>query len=185
MPVVAPVENPTEDEAREAYAAAEAHFGHVPNLVKALGSNPVFCKSITEFVIQALAEGRVSWAFKELVVLKTCRAMGSYYAYGAHERLAHDLGNSAERIGDLANSIWETSDAYTDAEKAVFELVNQIAVDANEVSDELWERLRSHWDHGQLLELAALITTFINIGRTADTLGVADPVLFTKPVAAG
>lgn len=65
----------------------------------------------------------------------------------------------------------------------MFALIEQIAVDANAVGDEIWEPLLEHWDHGQLLELNAVITTFLNIGRMGDTLGVSDPVLFTRPVS--
>ncbi len=183
MPVVASVESPTSD-LEETYAKAEAHFGHVPNFVKALGSNPTFCKSLTDFLIQALGEGRVTWAFKELVILKTLRATGAYYSYGAHEKLAADLGNSADRIGDTNHSLWRNSPHFTDAEKAVFELIEQIAVDANDVGDSIWEPLLAEWDNGQLLELNSVISTFINIGRMGDTLGVSDPVLFTRPVTA-
>ena len=50
--------------------------------------------------------------------------------------------------------------------------------------DELWEDLRSHWDDGQLLEANAVITTFIMIGRLGDTLGISDPVLFSKSIDA-
>ena len=100
MPATALVEKPT-DELSEVFAEAEAHFGHVPNLVKVLANNPTFAKSLTGFMIQALNEGRVTWAFKELVILKNLRTHGSYYSYGAHERLATELGNSTERIGDL------------------------------------------------------------------------------------
>jgi len=165
-------------------ARAEAHFGHVPNLVKVLATNPAMCRTITDFLIQSLGPGRIEWGFKELVILKTLRALKSFYSYGAHERLAYDMGVPADRIGDIANSLWRTSPHFSEAEKLVFELVDQIAVDANDVSDALWEQLRAHWDHGQLLEITAVITTFIMIGRVGDTLGVSDPVLFTKVVEA-
>lgn len=181
MPATAVIESPTEEVA-ETFRSAEEHFGHVPNFVKVLANNPTFCKSITEFMIQALGEGRVDWAFKELVILKTLRATGAYYSYGAHEKLAADLGNSPERMGDINNSLWETSEHFSDAEKAVFAYVEQIAEDPNDVGDEIWHPLLEHWDHGQLLELSAVITTFINIGRMGDTLGVSDPVLFTRSV---
>lgn len=181
MPATAVIESPTED-LTQTFEMAEEHFGQVPNLVKVLASNPTFCKSITDFMIQALGEGRVEWAFKELVILKTLRATGAYYSYGAHEKLAADLGNSSERIGDTNNSLWVTSEHFTDAEKAVFACVEQIAIDPNDVGDEIWNPLLQHWDNGQLLELSAVITTFINIGRMGDTLGVSDPVLFTRPV---
>jgi alkylhydroperoxidase family enzyme len=181
MPATALVDAPTTD-LDLVYRKAEEFFGHVPNFVKALGTNPTFCSSITEFVIQALGDGRVSWAFKELVILKTLRATGVYYSYGAHEKLAAELGNSPERIGDLNNSIWRDSPHFTVGERAVLELIEQIAEDANDVGDELWDVLREHWDHGQLLELNAVITTFLNIGRMFDTLGVSDPQLFSRPV---
>lgn len=182
MPATAVIDKPTAD-LEETYAKAEAHFGHVPNFVKVLGTNPVFAKSLTNFLIQALDEGRVPWAFKELVILKTLRATGAYYSYGAHEKLAADLGNTPERIGDTNNSLWRSSPHFTDAEKAVFGLVEQIAVDPNDIGDELWGPLLEHWDNGQMLELASVINTVINIGRMGDTLGVSDPVLFSRPVA--
>ena len=46
MPVTATIETPTA-ELEATYAKAEAHFGRVPNFVKALGTNPAFCKSLT------------------------------------------------------------------------------------------------------------------------------------------
>ncbi|MFQ5558436.1 MAG: carboxymuconolactone decarboxylase family protein [Acidimicrobiales bacterium] len=181
MPVTALVEEPT-PELEEIYAGATAHFGHVPEFVKVLGSNPTFCRSLTRFLIQALGDGRIPWAFKELVILKTLRATGAHYSHGAHERLAAELGNSAERIGDLAHSTWRSSGHYSGAEKAVFALIEQIAEDANDVGDEIWEPLTTHWDNGQIMEIVSVIATFINIGRMGDTLGVSDPVLFTGPL---
>ena len=182
MPATAMVETPTNDGVKEAFRIAEEHFGHVPNLVKALGTNEAMCRTITAFFAQSLQDGRVSFAFKELVILKTLRAIGAFYSYGAHEKLAIELGNSADKVGDLANSLWRTSPHYNDGERAVMELGDQIGIDANDVSDELWERLRKHWDAGQLVELTAVITTFVMIGRVGDALGIAEPVMFTKPV---
>lgn len=162
----------------EVMVRAEAHFGLIPNLVKALANNQAMCYSITDFMIQSLGKGRVDWGFKELIILKTLRSMKSFYSYGAHQKIAVDLGVSVDKIGDVANSLWRSSPHYSEAEKVVFELVDQIAVDANDVSDELWQKLKAHWDSGQLLEINAVITTFIMIGRVGDALGVADPVLF-------
>ena len=67
----------------------------------------------------------------------------------------------------------------------MLELAEQVARDANDVHDELWQRMKAHWDSGQLLEMNAVITTFIQIGRIGDTLGVCDAVLFTKEVTSG
>lgn len=184
MPAVHLVEREQLDETLQAtYDSAEAHFGHVPNLAKALASNPEMCRSITGFLVQALGPGRIDWGVKELVILKTLRAVGSYYSYGAHERLAVDLGVDPAKIGDVANSQWRTSPHFTDAERSLLEFAGQVAEDANDVSDDLWNRLRSAWDAGQLLEINAVITTFIMVGRVGDALGVCDPMLFSRPIA--
>ncbi|MDH3649703.1 MAG: carboxymuconolactone decarboxylase family protein [Saprospiraceae bacterium] len=167
-------------EVKEVFNRAEIHFGSVPNLVRVLASNPSMCTSITNFLIQSMGPGRIEWGFKELIILKTLRVMKSFYGYGAHEKMALDLGVSTDKIGDISNSIWKSSAHFSPAEKVVFELVEQIGLDANDVSDDLWERLRANWDNGQLLEINAVITTFIMIGRVGDTLGVSDPILFTK-----
>jgi len=167
----------------DVFDAAERHFGQVPNLVKALANNPTLCRSITEFMIAGLRPGRVDWGFKELLILKTLRAMKSYYSYGAHEKLAVELGVPVEKIGDVANSLWRTSSRFTEAERVMLEFATQVARDANDVKDELWRRMKAHWDNGQLLEMNAVITTFIQIGRIGDTLGICDPVLFTKAVS--
>lgn len=183
MPATTLVRETDDTGVQAAFDEAEAHFGHVPNLVRALGTNPAMCKSITAFLVQSLGPGRVPWAFKELVILKTLRAVGSFYSYGAHERLALELGNPEEKVGDLANSLWQNSPHFDDGERAVLALVEQIGIDANGVSEELWARLRSHWDSGQLVELTAVITTFVMIGRVADCLGVSDVHLFSRSVA--
>jgi alkylhydroperoxidase family enzyme len=161
---------------------AVAYFGHLPNLVRTLSSNPAMCRTVTDFLIQALGPGRLDWSFKELIILKTLRSIGSHYSYGAHERIAADLGVSSDKIGDVANSLWQTSPHFTEGERAIFALVEQIAEDANAVPDSLWDELRTHWDDGQLLEATAVITTYVMIGRVGDALGVSDPSLFERPV---
>ncbi len=184
MPAVKLVEQAEADPAlKDVMEAAEGHFGFVPNFVKALANNPEMCRVITQFLIQALGPGRLDWGLKELLVLKTLRSIKSYYGYGAHERLALELGVPAEKVGDLSNSLWRTSPHFSEGERVLLEFVEQVGRDANDVSDELWERLRRHWDNGQLLEANAIVTTFVMIGRVGDALGVSDPVLFTKPLA--
>jgi alkylhydroperoxidase family enzyme len=183
MPATATLDSPqTDDALTDVLDRAEAYFGHVPNLVQVMASNPEMCRTVTDFLIQALGPGRLDWGFKELIILKTLRATGTHYSYGAHERIAAELGVSTDKIGDVANSLWKTSDHYSEGEKAIFALVEQIAEDANAVPDVLWNKLRSHWDDGQLLEANAVITTYVMIGRVGDALGVSDPVLFERSV---
>ncbi len=56
------------------------------------------------------------------------------------------------------------------------------AEDANDVGDDIRDPLHAGWDAGRLLELTAVIATFVNLGRMFDTLRASDPALFTRPV---
>lgn len=179
MAAVKYINQPTE-ELLPIYESAKSHFGHVPNIVKALGSNYEMCRTITGFLIQSLNNGLVDWKFKELVIIKTLRSMKSHYSFGAHQKLAFDLGASEDQLSDLSNSLWKNSPHFTSNEKLVFELIEQIAIDANAVPKELWEKLRKHWSDGQLVELNGVISTFIMIGRVGDALGIVDNNLFTR-----
>ncbi len=179
MAAVKYLEKPTA-ELQPIYEAAEDHFGHVPNLVKALGNNFQMCRTITHFMIQSLKDGLVDWKTKELVIIKTLRAMKSHYSFGAHQQVASQLGVKQEQLSDLANSLWRNSSNFSEGEKLVFELIEQIAIDANAVPKELWDKLKDHWTNGQLVELNGVISTFIMIGRVGDALGVVDNNLFSK-----
>jgi len=179
MPAVKYIETPSAD-LQAIYAKAETFFGHVPNIVKALGSNYAMCNSITNFLVQSLGNGLVDWKFKELVILKTLRVMKSHYSYGAHESIAIQLGVTEDQLSDISNSLWKNSPHFSEGEKLVFELIEQIGVDANAVPKELWDKLRKHWSNGQLVELNGVITTFIMIGRVGDALGISDQALFSK-----
>ena len=179
MAAVSYIHNPSE-KLQPIYNSAQEHFGHIPNIVKVLGSNYEMCRTITNFLIQSLQDGLVDWKFKELVIIKTLRAMKSHYSFGAHQKIALDLGATEEQLSDLANSLWKNSPHFSEKEKLVFELIEQIAIDANAVPKELWERLRKFWSDGQLVELNGVISTFIMIGRVGDALGVSDNSLFSK-----
>ena len=50
---------------------------------------------------------------------------------------------------------FRTSSHYTDAERAALELAEAATAAPVDVPDELFERLRSHFDEPQLVELAA------------------------------
>ena len=57
------------------------------------------------------------------------------------------------------------------------DLTVQIGIDANRVSDELWERLHRHFSEPQIVEAVFTITVYIAVSKFGDALGVAlEPV---------
>ncbi|HTC79448.1 MAG TPA: hypothetical protein VK657_12600 [Terriglobales bacterium] len=82
--------------------------------------------------------------------------------------MARRLGWSDEQIADLAN--FEQRQDFSDAEKAALLLAERMTRDAHGVDDALWTQLRSHFDEGEIVELAAAIGLFNYFNRFNDAL---------------
>jgi alkylhydroperoxidase family enzyme len=82
--------------------------------------------------------------------------------------LARRLGWSEEQINDLAN--FEQRADFSPAEKSALRLAERMTRDAHGVDDTLWSELRSHFDEGEIVELAAAIGLFNYFNRFNDAL---------------
>lgn len=68
-------------------------------------------------------------------------------------------------------------DKFTPAEQAALTLAERMTTDARNVDEEVWAELRTHFDEGQIIELAAVIGLFNYFNRFNDALKVE----ITKP----
>lgn len=82
--------------------------------------------------------------------------------------MAKRHGWPEELLKDLAN--FRNRPEFTDAEKAALELAERETIDAHTVDDELWARLKQHYDDGQIIELCAAIGVFNYFNRFNDAL---------------
>jgi len=88
--------------------------------------------------------------------------------------MAHNAGGSLQQgvPADKLAQVWEyrTSDLFPEAEKVALEYAIASASQPNDVTDELFERLRQHWDEGQIVEITALVSFFGFMNRWNDSL---------------
>ncbi len=84
--------------------------------------------------------------------------------------MARRQGWSDDQINDLAN--FETRDDFSPAEKSALRLAERMADDSNRVDDALWNELRSHFDEGEIIELASAIGLFHYFNRFNNALGM-------------
>lgn len=61
---------------------------------------------------------------------------------------------------------------FTEQELLVFELADRMAESGHAVSDDLWERLRTRFDYGQVIELVSAIGLFNYFNRVNDALRI-------------
>jgi alkylhydroperoxidase family enzyme len=98
--------------------------------------------------------------------------------------MAHNAGGSLQQgiaEGKLA-AVWEyrTSALFTEAERAALDLAVAAGAQPNEVTDEMFDRMKRHWTEGQIVEIVALVSFFGFMNRYNDTM--ATP-LEDEPIA--
>ena len=69
--------------------------------------------------------------------------------------MGSDLGLSVEKL--IAVADWARSPLFDDAERTALEYADAITLSDHDVSDELFERVRRHWDDAAIVELTGVI----------------------------
>jgi alkylhydroperoxidase family enzyme len=100
--------------------------------------------------------------------------------------MAHTAGGSL-RFGvdeKKVAAVWEyrMSPLYTEAERVALDFAIAAASQPNDVSDELFEKMKQHWTEGQIVEIAATVALFGFLNRWNDTM--ATP-LEEEPIEVG
>ena len=78
------------------------------------------------------------------------------------------LGVSEEKLA----AVWEyrTSPLYSAAERVALDFALAAASQPNDVSDGLFDDMKRHWNEGQIVEIAALVSLFGFMNRWNDTM---------------
>jgi len=106
--------------------------------------------------------------------------------------MAHNAGASLQQGIDDAKlaAVWEfrTSPLFTEAERAAIELALAAAAQPNEVTDEMFARVRQHWSDGQIVEIVSLVSFFGFYNRYNDTMATPledEPIALAEAHIAG
>ena len=161
------------------YDKAENRFEMLLNIFKVFGHTPELGTVFTDTVMAILKDGELDWLTKELLILKATHRNECMYCVVQHETLSKRLGISEEKIADIGDDRYQNSPHFTEAEKALLDLTVQVGVDANNVSAELWQRLKQHFTEPQIVEATFTICIYIAVSKFGDTLGVALEPVFT------
>ena len=100
--------------------------------------------------------------------------------------MAHTAGASL-RLGvdeKKLEAVWEyrTSPLYTEAERVALDFALAAAAQPNEVTDELFGKMKQHWSENQIVEIVGVIALFGWLNRFNDTM--ATP-LEEEPIEVG
>lgn len=94
----------------------------------------------------------------ELIKIRSSQLNGCAYCLDMHTKDARAIGETEQRIYCL--NAWQDAPFYTDEERAVLELTEAVTfISQAGVSDDLYERVRQHFDAKQYVQLLMVINT--------------------------
>ncbi len=112
--------------------------------------------------------GEVPVGLKRLIGYVASRVHGCQYC------MAHNAGGALQHgiDGDKLAAVWEyqTSPLFTEAERAALDLAIAAGAQPNDVTDEMFERMKLSWSESQIVEIVAVVSYFGFMNRFNDTM---------------
>ena len=101
---------------------------------------------------------KLSPVLRELGLTRTGFATGSQFVFSQHCKAARSAGVREEQIAAITG--WQTSGAYSEAERAVLAYTDAIVLQDGRVSDATFAALKQHLDDEAILELTYAVATY-------------------------
>ena len=142
--------------------------GFTPNSIRTMARRPNIVKAFMALNQAVLYEGSVSEELKMLVSLASSLASGCRYCQSHMSNLSSIYNAPDKKI----EAIWEfeSSDLFSDAERAAITLAMKAGTLPNDASQEDFDELQKHFDEGQIVEIVASIALFGYLNRWNDTM---------------
>ena len=131
-------------------------LGFVPNSVLTMQRKPKVAKAFVQMQ-RAIwdPDGKVDRGLKRLIAHAASRIANDPYSMAHTASGALHFGIAAEKLASVVE--YDTSTAFTAAERAAIDLAVKASATPNAVTDATFGRLRQHWSEEQIVEILAVI----------------------------
>jgi AhpD family alkylhydroperoxidase len=107
---------------------------------------------------------------RELIKILASQINGCAFCINMHTSDARKMGETEQRIYCL--NAWRECDFYSPEEKVVFELTEHITqIPTKRVPDDLYKRVREHYDEKQYVDLVLIINQINSWNRISIAMG--------------
>lgn len=170
MPRIPLIEDNADPRIASVYAALQSggHKGF-PSLYRLLGHAPAMLEAWTGLAWPLRTRAKTPRALRELMILRGAQIMGADYEWTHHAPMALAAGATQEQIDALAN--WRTSDSYTEIERTVLRLADEITQGPG-ASAEAIAHARRHFSEAEIVELVLTSSFYACVGRVLHSLDV-------------
>ncbi len=150
----------------------DAHGGRLLNLYRALLNSPSFAEAWQAFNQAIRFKSVLDDQARELAIMRVAQLTGADYQFQIHAtRYAPEAGITPQQIAALDGS--EHSSLFQPAHRVLLAYADAMTL-AIEVPDEVFDKLRRHYNDQQVLELTVLIGAYNMHARVGRALRI-DP----------
>lgn len=169
MPLVTPLPSDHNAEVAELATFFNETLGFCPNSVLTMQRRPAIAKAFIELNKAVMDNrGRVTSDLKRLIGYLASLTAGCLYCQAHTIRAAERYGAEVDKMAH----IWEfrTHPAFSEAERAALDFAIAASSVPNAVDDAISERLHTHWDEGEIVEILGVIALFGYLNRWNDSM---------------
>lgn len=168
MPHLPPLHRDAVPEFKTLFEHYENTRGFIPNSILTMSRRPGIARAFMQLNQAILYEGTVEEELKMLVSLVASQAAGCLYCQAHMANLSSIYEASGEKIA----AVWEfeTSDLFSDAERAALSLAMKASIIPNQAEQEDFDELAKYFDEGQIVELVASVALFGYLNRWNDSM---------------
>ena len=170
MPLVKPLSSDSNLEIKDLAKFFNETLGFCQNYVLTMQIRPDIASAFINLNKAVMDNnGKVSSALKRMIAWVSSNAAGWRYCQAHAIRDAERYGAESEQL----EHIWEysTHEAFNDAERAALDFALAASQIPNAVDKKLEDRLRIHWDDGEIVEILGVISLFGFLNRWNDSMG--------------
>ena len=107
---------------------------------------------------------------RELIKIRASQINGCAFCLNMHTADARKIGETEQRL--YCVSAWKECEFYTEAEKVALELTEHVTlIPTKRVPNELYQRVREHYDEKQYVDLILIINQINSWNRISIAMG--------------
>jgi len=147
---------------------ADGMMGFVPNDLYLMARNPALLQALGGLVSAVYGQGALDPGFKRLIGYINSTASGCVYCQSHTAHGAHKEGIDEAKIAAAWD--YETSELFSDAERAALRVAQGAGVSPNAVTDAEFADLKNYYSDDEIVEIVSVISMFGFLNRWNATM---------------
>ncbi|WP_350284610.1 carboxymuconolactone decarboxylase family protein [uncultured Croceitalea sp.] len=169
MSRITPISNYEESELAPLFEQAEKWMGFQPNDGLIMAHKPTMLTSFFTLAKAVYEDGLVDQGLKRMIGHISSLSAGCEYCSAHTAFSANKFGVSDEKMKTIWN--FQTSPLFSEKEKAALNVALKSSMTPNQVTDEDFDALKTHFSQPAIVEIMGVISMFGFLNRWNSTLG--------------